>query len=72
MAAGGAPGRSRASERLIHKILRHVLIAHADKHSAQAIIRGSAVELREVQPLGPRLPNAQPHAADYLARAPVG
>ena len=52
MPADCAPRGKRAGERLVNKILRPVLVADADQHSAQAVISGSAVKLREIQPLG--------------------
>lgn len=39
-------------ESLINKILCRVLITDAHQNRAEALIPGSAVELREVQPLG--------------------
>jgi hypothetical protein len=52
MPADRAPRRKSTGEGLVNKILRHVPVTDADQDSAEAIIRGSAVELREVQPLG--------------------
>jgi hypothetical protein len=69
--ADGAPRREGAGERLVHQVLRRVLIADADNDSAQAVIRGSAVELREVQLLGSStyLTHNRWAADYYLARA---
>jgi hypothetical protein len=52
MPADGAPRRQGPGEGLVNKILRAVPVTDADQDSAQALIGGSAVELREVQPLG--------------------
>jgi hypothetical protein len=52
MPADGAPRCTGPGEGLVHKVLRRILIAHADQDGAEAVIPGSAVELREVQSLG--------------------
>ena len=52
MPADGAPRCTGPGEGLVHKVLRRVLIAHADQDGAEAVIPGSAVKLREVQSLG--------------------
>jgi hypothetical protein len=52
MPADRPPGRPGPGERLVHKLLRHILVTDADQDAAKALICGYAIELREVQPLG--------------------
>jgi hypothetical protein len=50
--ADGAPRCTRPGEGLVNKILRRIQVTDAHQDSAQAIILGLAIELREVQSLG--------------------
>ena len=52
MPADLPPRGARPGESLINKLLRRVTVTDAHQNGAEALIPGSAVELREVQPLG--------------------
>ena len=52
MPADLPPRCARPGESLINKLLRRVRVTDAHQNRAEALIPGSAVELREVQPLG--------------------
>jgi len=67
VSADGAPRCARPGEGLVNKILRRIQVTDAHQDSAQAIILGPAVELREVRSLGSHtLFNAQPATGDYM------